>query len=372
MSPVSSTLETVKARAFQFPLSDPLTTARATYPSLAGVLVRVGTKDGVFGYGEARKCFDLTGETQTSIIAAINDHLGPAIRGCEPLDTSGLHRAMNGAIAANTAAKSALDIAVHDIAGKLAGVPVSMLLGGAPRGPMASSKAVSVGPLEAMVAQARSYVRAGFMTLKIKTGVDAEVELAAIAAIRSQLGPKVTLKLDANQGWTLAQATRFLETVQVHDITMVEQPLAAADLKGSALLRQRTPIPVMLDESVHSANDALKAIELEAADFINIKLLKTGGLRPALDLTAICAAAGIGCQIGTLDTSIGSAAAVHLAHACDIIQFAEINGPSRLRQDVGSGFVLHDGSANIDASPGLGVIINPEIRAVFDEKEATP
>jgi L-alanine-DL-glutamate epimerase-like enolase superfamily enzyme len=292
------------------------------------------------------------------MIAAIETALGPAVVGLDPFDLAEAHRRMDLAMSGNSSAKCAVDIALHDLAGRLSGQPVSRLLGGAPRGPIASSKAVSVGTTKSMVAEAKAFVDAGFGTLKIKTGVDAGSELAAIAAIRDRVGPGIRLKLDANQGWTLPQATRFLAAAEPYDIEMVEQPLAAWDLKGHAELRRRTPIPLMLDEGVHSARDALRAIDAGATDYVNIKLLKTGGLAPARDLAAVCAAAGVACQIGTLDSSIGSAAAAHLEHACPIIRYAEINGPSRAENDFASGFVVADGTAMVPDGPGLGVTVD--------------
>jgi L-alanine-DL-glutamate epimerase-like enolase superfamily enzyme len=149
-------------------------------------------------------------------------------------------------------------------------------------------------------------------------------------------------------------------------IQMIEQPLPAFDYRGSAELRRRIPMPVMLDEGVRSAQDAFKAIEAGACDYINIKLLKTGGLYPALTLVAVAESAGVACQIGTLDTTIGSAAALHLVHARPAIRFAEINGPSRLSFDLATGFILAKGQANIAPGPGLGVTID-QSRLAFDQ-----
>jgi L-alanine-DL-glutamate epimerase-like enolase superfamily enzyme len=265
---------------------------------------------------------------------------------------------MDAVAFANTCAKSAIDMAVHDLAARLAGLPLARLLGGAPGGPIASSKAVSVAAADKMVAQAQEYVAAGFGTLKLKTGVDAAAELEAVRRVREAVGPGIAIKLDANQGWTLTDATRFLEQVERYDIFMVEQPLPVWDFAGAAELRRRTSIPVMLDEGVKSPQDALRAIDAAACDYINIKLVKTGGLHRALQVEAICAAAGIACQIGTLDTSIGSAAGWHLVHARPNIRFVEINGPTRLAWDVGTGFRVEAGAAVVADGPGLGLEID--------------
>lgn len=352
------TVARITATPMQLTLADPLATSKRTYGTLDIIIIRIDSTCGATGWGEAREGAHITGETLAGMCEAINSHLGPAVTSLEPGDLNEAHLRMNAAIIGNTAAKSAIDMALHDLAGKLAGLPVSRLLGGGPGSAIGSSKAVSIGSAEAMVAQASVFVAAGFRTLKLKTGLDETAERAAIGAVREAVGPDIKLKLDANQGWSLHQATRFLAAVEQHDIQMVEQPLTAWDMNGHAELRRRTPIPVMLDESVHGARDALRAIEAGAADMVNIKLIKTGGLMPARNLATLCDAAGIECQIGTLDTSIGSAAAAHLFHACPAIRFAEINGPTRLAQDLATGFEVKDGHAILSEGPGLGVHID--------------
>ena len=160
---------------------------------------------------------------------------------------------------------------------------------------------------------------------------------------------------DSTNPWTLAEARNFLSEVEKFDIEMIEQPLSADNIKGHAELRKSISIPVMLDESIHSSRDLLNVIEMNAADYVNIKLLKTGGLFPAKELASICSAAGIYCQIGSLDSSIGSAAAVNLVHSCPIFKYAEINGPSRFKNDFASGFQNISGQAVLDKNVGLGI-----------------
>jgi len=355
MTPVIARLE---AFALEIPMRVPLATSLHRYDHGRYVVVRAVASDGAEGWGEARESLHITGETQESILAAVRRLFAPALEGHDPFDLDGLHRRMDAVAFANSCAKCAVDMAVHDLAARIAGLPLARLLGGAPKGPVASSKAVSVASTEKMVAQAEDYVAAGFRTLKLKTGIDAAAELEAVRRVREAVGPGVRIKLDANQGWTLAEATRFLERVEGFDVQMVEQPLPAWDLAGSAELRRRTAIPVMLDEAVKSPRDALRAIEAGACDYVNIKLVKTGGLHPALAVVAICAAAGVLCQIGTLDTAIGSAAAWHLVHARPDIRFAEINGPTRLEWDVGSGIRVEAGAAVVDDGPGLGITVD--------------
>jgi L-alanine-DL-glutamate epimerase-like enolase superfamily enzyme len=353
------------ARSVRIPINQPLTTSRhAGGEAYHYVVVQLRLSDGTQGFGEAMECAHITGETHEGIVAAVNRHFAPVLLGCELADIGGLHRAMAHALIGNTAAKSAVDLAAYDALGRALGVPVSVLLGGGPRGPVVSSKAVGAGSTEAMVAEAQAYVAEGFHTLKLKVGLDEAAELAAVGAIRKAVGPEIRLKLDANQGWNLPEATRFLARVERHGIEVIEQPLPAWDMAGCAELRRRTPIPVMLDEAVHTREDAMRAVELRACDYINIKLVKTGGLLPALDLCAVAEAAGIPCQIGTLSSSIGTAAAVHLVHARPNIVFAEIGWPGRLAFDLATGYRIEDGAGVIAPGAGLGLDVNADALTV--------
>src|SRR5690606_2918277 len=161
-------------------------------------------------------------------------------------DMPGLHKAMRRVFpVGNRAAFSAVDLAAHDALGRILSVPVSVLLGAAPRGPVATSRAIGTGRIADMVEAARRNLEQGYDTIKVKTGADADAEVAAIRAIREENGPDFRLKIDANQGWSLREALRFLDRVAPYDIFVVEQPLPAGDLRGAAELRRRTKIPVM-------------------------------------------------------------------------------------------------------------------------------
>lgn len=144
---------------------------------------------------------------------------------------------------------------------------------------------------------------------------------------------------------------------------MCEQPLPAGDLAGAAELRRRTPVPILLDESIHGPEDALRAISAGACNHINIKLLKAGGLFPAARIAVVAEAGGIICQIGSLSTAIGSAAAVQLIHAHPVITLPEVIWPARLTASPDSGYDAEGERISIPATPGLGVTIDPVIAA---------
>jgi L-alanine-DL-glutamate epimerase-like enolase superfamily enzyme len=350
-----SKIKNITCRPERLIFESPFATSRQKYFSLKVVLVRAESDHGDIGWGEVRESKTVTGETQESILSSIRNFFSASLIGCDPLDLAEVHQRMNKQLIGNNAAKSAVDMAIHDLAGKISGLGVSSILGGGHKGPVNSSKAVSANATDKMVEEAIEFVKAGYKTIKIKTGVDHQSELLAIKEIRSSVGSSIKIKLDANQAWTLTEARNFLSEAEKFDIEMIEQPLPAHNIKGHAELRKSISIPVMLDESIHCSIDLLNVIEKNATDYVNIKLLKTGGLTPAKELASLCSAAGIQCQIGSLDSSIGSAAAVNLVHSCPIIKYAEINGPSRFKNDFASGFRNINGQAVLDISSGLGI-----------------
>jgi L-alanine-DL-glutamate epimerase-like enolase superfamily enzyme len=277
-----------------------------------------------------------------------------------PFDIEAIHAAMKTICFGNTAAKCAVDLSIYDLMGQICEQPVCRLLGGKLKPEVETSKAIGLKKRDAPLYEAKNLVDQGYSILKLKTGSDPENEIKMIREIRQLVGPDIRLKLDANQGWILREALNVIRAVEHCDIEVVEQPLPAWDLKGSAELRQSIDPPVMLDEGIHSPSDVIQIVEAGAADMINIKLIKTGGLYPALAVNAVAEAASMICQIGSLDTTIGSAAAAHLAMAKNNIRYAEIAGPTRLKKDVAQGLTISGGMVRIEDGPGYGIRVDPD------------
>lgn len=357
---MSEVIESITAVSVALPLVAEFVTSKKRYASLQYIITEVVSSAGVKGYGEAREATQITGETAESILGVINNRFAPQLRGMNPFDIEAAHTTMDTVCCGNSAAKSGVDLALYDLMGKLSGQPVCRLLGGKLKPEIETSKAIGLGGFDAALDEAKALVEQGFSILKIKTGVDPDAEIQTIQEIRNAVGPAVRLKLDANQGWTLADAIRVVRAVENCNIEVVEQPLPAWDLKGSAELRRRITPPVMLDEGVHSPSDVIRIIDAGAADMINIKLIKTGGIYPALAVNAVAEAAGMICQIGSLDTTVGSAAAAHLAMAKDNIRYAEIVGPTRLKRDVAEGLTIGKGRVSVTDAPGFGIAVDPK------------
>ena len=222
-----------------------------------------------------------------AILGLINTHFSPALKGMNPFDIEAIHETMNSICYGNTAAKSAVDLCAYDLMGQISKQPVCRLLGGKLKPDVETSKAIGLGKFDEIIEEAISLANQGFKILKIKTGVDPEGEIRMIREIRQAVGPDIRLKLDANQGWILREAVKVVRSAEAYNIEIVEQPLPAWDLKASAELRTHIDPPVMLDEGVHSPSDVIQIIEAGAADMINIKLIKTGGLYPAMAVNAL-------------------------------------------------------------------------------------
>ena len=279
-------------------------------------------------------------------------------------------RAVAARIVGAPAACAALDIALHDLAARVAGVPLWALLGGRAREAATISRVVSMKSPEAMAEDARRHVAAGFATVKLKVGQadDVALDVARVAAVRAAVGPGVAIKIDANQGWrTPGTAIRAIRQLVPLDPVYVEQPTDQRDLAGLAEVRRACGVPIMADEAIHGPHEALRAVELRACDLINIKLMKSGGLLGALVIDAIAATAGIGCQVGTMvESAVASAAGLHLALASHNVQSVEMGGPLMLAADLAPLRDHYRGErVTVPDGPGLGIAPDAAILARF-------
>jgi muconate cycloisomerase len=259
-------------------------------------------------------------------------------------------------------AKAAVDMALYDIAGKALGTPVYNLLGGRVREGAPLSMSIHIAPIEEMIAQAKEVIGRGFKGVKIKVGIDEKHDIEATAAIRQALGPDATIRVDANMGWrSRRQALSMIEALEPHRIHSVEQPLPADRIEDLAWLRDASPIPIMVDESVWGPDDAQRVIDARAADIINVYVSEAGGLREAARIFAMAEVAGIACTIGSMpELGIGTAAQMHLAAAMpELLGPADVcgvlyNAESLILETL----PIKDGLAGVPSGPGLGVTLD--------------
>ncbi|MDR0283417.1 MAG: dipeptide epimerase [Propionibacteriaceae bacterium] len=313
----------VRAAAISVPLAEPFVISLAVIDSAETVIVTLETDEGLAGYGEGAGIAMVTGETTATVLAAIRT-LTPALIGQDPFAIEAHHRAFDRLLSANGAAKAALDLALYDLMGKAVGLPVYRLLGGH-RTTVETDMTIGLGAPDAMAAQASDLVAQGYREIKVKAGSNRAQDRAAIALIRA-VAPHAHLKVDANQGWTVAEALDMARYYTGFDVGAIEQPVPHWDLDGLVAVRQRSPIPIMADESCFTAHDASTIIKRGAADLINIKLMKCGGLYPALQINAVAEAAGVRCMVGCmLESRLGIAAGAHLVAARPNIVYADLD-----------------------------------------------
>lgn len=341
------------------PLKTPFKTALRQVDHVEDVVVTVRTDEGRTGYGSAPATAVITGDTHASIIDAIRHHIGPRLIGMDIADLNRITRSIQQAMAHNTSAKAALEMAVHDLWGQLHGAPLYRLLGGSPV-VMTTDITISVDGIDKMVDDALAAVENGFTSLKIKVGKEIDTDLDRIRAIHDAVQGRATLRLDVNQGWTARDAVRVLHALENKGIhpELLEQPVKAHDLEGMRYITERVHTPVMADESVFEPRDVLELIRMRAADIVNIKLMKAGGISAALRIVDIAGEHGMECMMSCmLESGIGVAAAAHVATArADVITKIDLDVPALCAFDPVDSSTLFDAAQiSIADEPGLGI-----------------
>ncbi|MDE7262989.1 MAG: dipeptide epimerase [Oscillospiraceae bacterium] len=348
----------VRLGRISVPLRVPFKTALRSVSSVEDVIVEVHTDAGLVGYGEAPPTGAVTGDTTGAIIGALRDHIIKTVVGRDVDDFEDLMLALDRCVVKNTSAKAAMDMALWDLYGQLYKIPVYKLLGGS-RKQIVTDITISVNDPEEMARDACDAVERGYDTLKVKVGANPALDVARLSAVRQAAGPGVRIRIDANQGWQPKEAVRILNQMQERglDIEFVEQPVKAHDFTGLKYVTERSYVPVLADESVFSPADALTIMQMGAADLVNIKLMKCGGIYNALKIASAAEVYGVECMIGCmLEAKISVNAAVHLACARQIITKIDLDGPVLCSEDpVLGGAVFQEQNITVSDAPGLGI-----------------
>jgi len=337
-------------------------------PILEYLLVRIETDSGATGIGEAQADIGFFGQTVEEIRAAVEDYLGPQLVGRDPFDREYLMHHID--YRGNSCAKSGIDLALHDLMGKALGVPISALIGGRHKKRIPVAIEIAGGSPDDMANACVKYTKQGVRAFKPKIGGDPDKDADRLRAIREAVGPGVSMRADANQGYTAKEAIRLCRLAERHDVglDLLEQPVQAWDLQGMASVRRSVDTLIEADESCYTIHDAMQIIRHEAADVLNIKIGKAGGLYNAKKITALAEAAGLQCVLGTaFGTGIERAAKLHLAASTvkmvDAVEFTEIGMHSSLLappHDTLLSLPLEDGCLPVPDGPGCGVALDEE------------
>ncbi len=359
-------IKQIEVFSVNLPLIKPFIISYATYPYIKSIIVKLTTECGLVGWGESVPDEHITGETPESTYAMLKTTLAPLLIGKNPMEFEKIHELMNLTVHRAPAAKAAIDIACFDVVGKKLGVPVYQLLGGRYHEKFPVTHVLSIDEPNKMADEAEEKVKEGYCSFKMKVGVDVSGDVKRIKAVRERVGEYIAIRVDVNQGWgnsaNTLQALRQLESL---GIDWLEQPVVQDDIDAMVEIKSKSTVPVMIDEGIKDMVDMRQIIVKRAADKVNIKLMKCGGIYPAMKLANMAEMAGIECQIGSMvESSIGSAAGFHVAFSKKIIKSVELTGPVKFSQDIGDlkeSYVIP--FIQLNERPGLGVNVDESVLA---------
>ena len=348
------------------PLKKPFRTALSMKYNYEGVIVRIDTDEGIYGYGEASPSLDVTGETQSTVLKSLNE-IKQLIINENPLRIEYIMDKINYVY--GSAAKTSIDIALHDIFGKKMMLPIKDFFG-QPKNEIKTSVTIGISNIEDMVKYAIELVESGVENIKIKIGLEPEKDIETIKKIRDNIGYGPKIRVDANQGYTVETAITTLKKLEKYEIEFVEQPVNATDILALKEVKKNISIPVMADEAVHTVGDAIKIIKNDAADMMNIKLMKSG-LTNGLKIAEICSYSSIPCMVGCMiETRIGITAGTHLALGNRNIVYADLDGHLDLRADIcTNGVITNKGINKIENGIGLSTEVNEKLLSTLLVKE---
>lgn len=353
--------------------------AGLTEPIGRYVLVHATDDDGRVGWGEAPALKDWGGEFgryfgESPLItkAVIETYLAPAIIGLELGNFVELHARMDAAIKGYPYSKAAVEIAIYDLTGRWLGIPVHVLLGGQARSRVPVTHSIGLISIADAATESAQVVAEGIRTIKIKVGVDRKRDIEIVRVVREAVGPEIDLCIDANEGYeTPGEAITTVRKMEKHALIYVEQPVAG--IERLAEVARAIDTPVMADESAWNAHDVLQIIERRAAEIVSIYTTKPGGLYKAMEVAAVCRAAGIVCNVnGSVETGVGNLANIHLAAAAPAVTLScvvPVSTPAEwLESQIGGIYYKDDliavpmrlveGAIEVPTGPGMGIEVD--------------
>ena len=348
------------ATPVELPLKEPFVIANETVDSAENVFIRLETDTGLIGWGCATPD-SVTNETNETVMKIFNSTLRDILLNHDPIRIHAINEIVEEKIKDHPAAKAGVNIALYDLLGKNAHMPLYKLLGGY-RDKIETTVTIGINSVDAMIEKSKEWVNQGFHCLKIKCGMDPDHDIEAVMGIRSAVGPNIKLRLDANEGYTLEKALKIIETLEKlgADIEILEQPTPAKYLYALKEITAQCPVPIMADETAFTLRDSLKLIKMEIADMINIKLMKIGGITNAYKANIFAELADIPVMIGCMNESMGAmAAGVHFACALKNVQYADLDSVLDFPTDIVKGGATYkDGYVIPSENPGLGIEVD--------------
>jgi L-alanine-DL-glutamate epimerase-like enolase superfamily enzyme len=330
----------IEAWSVSMGLTEPYTIAYEKVESATNVFLRVETDQGIMGYGCAAPDEHVTGETALEVEGLLTGAAGEMIKGSDPLRPARLMNRLKDPLHSKPSALAAVDMALHDILGKVSHLPLWKILGGY-RDRIMTSVTIGILPEDETVSSARELVAQGFRCLKLKGGLDVQSDIARILKVREAVGKGIELRFDANQGFSVETSLEFLEGTREARLELIEQPTPKGHPDMLGRVTNQAEIPIMADESLMTLRDAFRIARKDLADMVNIKLMKVGGIAEAMQINAVARSAGLEAMVGCMDESaLAIAAGLHFALARPNVIYADLDGHLALSGDPAKGAVI--------------------------------
>jgi len=348
-------ITTIEAWPVRMPLTEPYTIAYETVDHAINVFIRIDTSIGIVGFGCAAPDLAVTGETDETVLKAVQGPIHTLLKGTDPLRISLHMEKLKGLLTQEPSALAMVDMALHDILGKKAGLPLWKLLGGF-RNRMKTSVTIGILSAKLTVEYAREWKIKGFKSLKIKGGKDVQSDIERVVKVREAVGKDMELRFDANQGYSVEESMEFVKQTKKANLELLEQPTPKNQLELLGSVTSGVSIPVMADESLMNLRDAFRLARKDLVDMVNVKLMKVGGILEALHINSVSRAAGLEVMVGCMDESaLAIAAGLHFALARPNVAYADLDGHFDLVDDPAAGAVLlKKGILYPTGKPGLG------------------
>jgi L-alanine-DL-glutamate epimerase-like enolase superfamily enzyme len=357
ISGTSMKITTVEHWAESFRLIKPYTIAYETYRDVKNHFVRIETEDGLIGIGAACPEKYVTGESINDCEKALDTCLESFLLGQDVRLIQDVIPRLEEMMPKTPAARAAVDMALYDLMSKYLNLPLAEMLGRVYK-KLPTSVTIGIMPTEDALEQAEELLSRGFRVLKVKIGRSIEEDIERLYKIRENVGSRILIRVDANQGYTVDEYKEFVDHTQLLNLEFIEQPLKADDIKAMKDMPKTVREKTAADESLLSTKNALKlAHPPKPFGIFNVKLMKCGGIYSAMQIAEIAQLANIDLMWGCMDEStVSISAALHAALASPATKYIDLDGSLNLVNDlVGGGFEIHDGELIITDKPGLGV-----------------
>lgn len=349
-----------------FPLRVPLKglfrNSRLARDSQESVVLRLRTDEGFTGLGNIDHDPGYSEESFGESLTAVRK-LADAVIGLDPLNIVAVLHRMEQVMPGCLDAKAAIEMALYDLKGKALGVPVYSLLGGKLREEIDLNGWIGALPPEEAAREAKGWLDRGFRSAKVKVGSGVEQDRDRVRAVREAVGNRMSLRVDANEAYSVEDAIRLGKALAPYDLSLFEQPVSRRDLDGLGKVRRQVAMPVMADEAILGPETLIAVIKKEAADIVKVKVMKQGGIYRTVQMIQMAEAAGLRCVIGHgFGLAINTLAEIHVAASCEnVMDGCEFVGPLKIQKDVvRKPLQMEGGKVRVPQDSGLGAEVDEE------------